>query len=555
MKTVDDVASGTIAKRQLGIAHALIATISVVVLMQVELVFSKSINWDEFFHFSEIHRHLQDRPMLWLQVPYVWLFSWVPSLSGDNITHIQIIRLLILPFELIAVAAIVAAARRFASFEAALVCGLLYITGGYVFLHAFALRSDMIGASLLAVALWIAMRRSPRALEILAIAVLGALAFVATIKSVLYAPAFLGIALARTSNRSHRWILLGVLASSLAAGALLLLVAPVMPDGIVTGTLRDIGLLGRDAAHRMFSAGLFPQPVWLREQILRAPLLAVVVILTVLFILYKRDRTAEERLLLLCLILPLCTIAVYRNAFPYHFVFILPPAVIATAPVIDSLLRRYRWILPGLMLFIAGILSLSEDRSVLPRQRIVLAGLHEIFPEPVTYIDDCGIVGDFPRAVNHYASGWGLVNYRRAGLPTYSMAMESEPVPLVLRDDGILGSLCFDFLHRRALLPEDDRAIRDNYIHHWGKAFVAGKRIAPGSEPQTFQIAVPGSYTIDGGPIVINNVPYDPGSIVELSRGAHTASGNRPVEVTLRWGNHLPLPEYSWPKGLLFTEF
>lgn len=555
MSSMGHVASITVAGRRLDSAYVLTAAIAIVVLMQLELVFSKSINWDEFFHFSSIHRHLQGRPVQWLQVPFVWLFSWVPSLPGDNITHIQLIRLLTLPFELVTIGAIVAAARRFAGVEAALLCGLLYVSGGYVFLHAFALRADMIAACLLTVALWIALCRPVRTLEVTAVIALLILAFVSTIKSVLYAPAFLGVAFARTEKPLHRWILVGVTAFVLAAGALLLWCAPQLPADGLSGLLRDVGMLGRNAAERMFSAGLFPQPEWFRGQLFRAPVLSVAVVLTFLFVVFKRDDTPRERALLLCLLLPLCTVAFYRNAFPYHFAFILPPAVIATAAVAGPLLQRFGPILPALLVAIPGLMSLAEDRRVIERQRLIQIGLNEIFPTPVTYIDDCGILGNFPRAVHHYTSGWALANYRRLGQPTYSMAMQSEPVPLVLRDESILGSVCFDFLHRRALLPEDDRAIRENYIQHWGKAFVAGKQIAPGNEDQIFEIAVPGTYTVEGGSIVIDGRTYQEGNVIELSRGTHMATGNRPTKVTLRWGNHLHRPEYPWPKGLLFSDF
>jgi hypothetical protein len=258
----------------------------------------------------------------------------------------------------------------------------------------------------------------------------------------------------------------------------------------------------------------------------------------------------------LSLLLPLCTVAVYRNAYPYHFVFILPPAVIAVAPAIGPLLRRCGMVPLGLLLLaMVALLSLSQDRRVLPRQRTIQAGLHEIFPAPVAYIDDCGMVGDFPRAINHFASGWALENYHRKGLPTYSMAMDAEPVPLLLADRGIASTVCFDILHRRVLLPKDERMIRENYVQHWGNAFVAGKRIAAGHQEQTFEIAIPGSYTVEGGHIVVDGKPYTSGSLIELSRGPHVVTGNRSTEVILRWGDHLRRPAYRWPAGAVLTEF
>jgi hypothetical protein len=536
-------------------AYALTAMIAIGVAMQVELVFSKSINWDEFFHFSEIHSHLLNRSAQWLQVPYVWLFSWMPSLPGDNITHIQIIRLLTLLFELATVALIAAAVMRIAGREEALFCGLLYVTGGYVFLHAFSVRGDMIAAALLMAALWIFMCRPLRGVETTACVVLVALAFVSTIKSVLYAPAFLGVALFRMKKPAHRWILVALTAAVIAAGALVLRLAPVLPSEGAGGLLRDIGMLGRDSVARMFSAGLFPQPEWLRRQVLMAPLLSAALVLAFVGIIASR-RTPVERILLLCLLLPFCTVAFYRNAFPYHYAFILPPAMIAVAPAVRSLLQRYGPLPLGLpLLAIAALLSVTQDRRVIDRQRTVVAGLHEIFPHPVTYIDDCGMLGDFPRAVDQFASGWALERYRQAGVPIYSRALEAEPVPLFLADSDILSDLQFDNRDRGLLMPEDELAIGNNYIRHWGEAFVAGKRFAAGEEPQEFQIVIPGTYTVEDGQIVIDGTPYSAGDLIQLSRGAHTASGSRATKVTLRWGDHLRRPAYAWPNGRLFTEF
>src|SRR3546814_15914199 len=75
--------------------------------------------------------------------------------------------------------------RRFADRETALLCGLIYATGGYVFLHAFALRADMIAAALLMTALWLILCRPLRGREIALILLLVGLAFVSTIKAVL----------------------------------------------------------------------------------------------------------------------------------------------------------------------------------------------------------------------------------------------------------------------------------------------------------------------------------------------------------------------------------
>lgn len=535
--------------------HFLYLAIALVLLLQVGLAFTKSINWDEFFHFSQIHQHLLDRPAPWLQAPFVALFFWVPSLPGDNIDHILFIRLLILPFELVAIAGIVAMASRLAGLETALLCGLIYATGGYVFLHGFALRSDMIAASLLMTALWIGLCRPLRRTEMTIAALLVGLAFLSTIKAVLYAPAFLGVALFRLEAARRRGVLVGAAILLLCTGLLLLALTPHLPAAGPAGVLRDIGELGRASVDRMFSGGLLRQGGWLVRQIAFAPLFSAAIFGAALYACWPgRDR--KERFLILLMLAPLASIAVYRNAFPYHYAFVLAPAAVAIAPVVDRLQRRFGVVaiaaLPiagGLLLFIA------EDRDVLARQRLIDAGVHQIFPVPVAYIDNSGMVGDFPRAVPHFASGWGLENYVRSGVPQYGQALHAEPVPMLLANNAILRSPFGDTPYRGPLHPQDAEILRTNYIPHWGRVFVAGRAIAPGTAPVTINVAVPGRYTIEGASVGIDGTIYHAGDVVTLRRGVHRVAGERPAKVTLRWGKHLPRPDFAWPSGPIYTQY
>ncbi|WP_338426082.1 hypothetical protein [Sphingopyxis kveilinensis] len=526
-----------------------------VVLLQIELVFSKSVNWDEFFHFSQIHQHLLGRPAPWLQAPFVALFWWVPSLPGDNIDHIQLIRLLTLSFEVAAVASIAAIVHRFSNRETAVLCGLLYATGGYVFLHAFALRADMIAAALLMVALWIGTCRPLRSIEIAAIILLIGLAFVSTIKTVLYLPAFLGVALYRLEGPGHRWAVAGAVMLSVLAGATLLWSAPYLPTDGFLGIVRDIGDLGRASIYRMFSGGIFPQGAWLVRQIAFAPLLSIAILGAALYACWP-GRDSMERILSLSFLAPLATVAIYRNAFPYHFAFILPPAVVASWPVVDWFRRRYGTITVALLpLAGALVLFVVEDRNILSRQRAIQTGIHMIFPVPVTYIDNSGMVGDFPRAVNHFASGWGLDIYFRSGEPIYKKAIEMESVPFLLANNVVLQQLFGDADNDAGFLPDDEKILRENYVRHWGAVFVAGKIIPAGDQTTGFEVAIPGVYTVEGGAIIVDGTHYPVGSLIELHRGLHKASGTRSTDVTLRWGDKLRRPNFAWPNGPILSAY
>ena len=254
---------------------------------------------------------------------------------------------------------------------------------------------------------------------------------------------------------------------------------------------------------------------------------------------------------------PLLGVAFYFNAYPYHYAFVMPPAVAASAPAIRILAQRYGHILLlCLLLANASVLSAAEDRSVLASQRTVLAGVHAIFPQPVTYIDESGMIGSFPRAVSYFASGWGLANYQTKGEPEYRHAADAEPIPLLLVNGGALAGV-FDG-HASAtggLLPADIQFLRENYIPHWGQLYVAGKQITASNRATDVEIVIPGHYTVEISPITIDGHRHAVGDMVSLARGIHVVAGPRQSDSVLRWGNHLPRPNFPWPQARLFTDF
>ena len=530
-------------------AIALIA-IGIVFLLQLELVFNKSINWDEYFHFSQIHQSLRGEHVPWLQTPHVWLFGWVPSLSGDPMAHIQLIRLMILPFELLTALVIFDSTRRIAGRETGMICVLAYLTGGYIFLHGFALRADMIATGLLMAALWIAMWRPVRLLELAAFGLLGGLAFVTTIKAVFYAPVFLGVVILRRKE-FRQFLAANRLPSMLALAAILLGIAALL----ASGGIDDIAALAASSWQRMFSAGLFPQANYLLEQFKFAIVLTAMAIAAP-FVIFKQDGKRVDRLALTLFLLPLLTVVFYRNAYPYFFPFIFAPAMIAIAAVVKLTLVRFGMVtLVAVLLANGVILSFGELRAAKDHQETVQQGIREIFPDPVHYIDDVAIMSDYPRTVPMFASGWALESYRRKGEPLYELAIRRQPTPLLLRQGEALEKLDPEAGDEIALLPPDVFALADNYLQHWGQVYVAGKRIAAGSGATEIEILIPGPYTVEGEALEIEGQIRAPGEVVRLAKGKHAIVAPAQGEALLRYGNHLPRPSNPWPDGLIFTYY
>ena len=129
--------------------------------------------------------------------------------------------------------------------------------------------------------------------------------------------------------------------------------------------------------------------------------------------------------------LSLLPIAFYRNAFPYYYVVMLAPASILVGwavAEISAIVRRQASVATTSSL--VAVLWLGTvfnglrylDRLAFDDQRLqreVIAGVHEIFPEPVSYIDRCGMVSSFRKA-NFFMSTWGLEAYREGKTASYS---------------------------------------------------------------------------------------------------------------------------------------
>jgi hypothetical protein len=503
-----------------------IIALGLVLCLQLVLAFTKSINWDEFYHFSQIHAAWRGEDLgSMLQRPFVPLFSWVPSLAGTNIDHIQLIRSLIMPFELLLIGAIVAATARFTDLKTAVLCGLSYASAGYAFTQGLALRADIISASLVMTALAIGLHRKLGPVTLASMAVLTALAFVATIKVVLYLPAFLALAVLRW-DELKRWIWLAPLGGVFGLAGFAL----AAPDLLAT-----LGSTLTGSFERMFGGGLFPQHMhWVRQ----SAMASVFTVLLIGFTVWLFKGRSEHKPVLALMALPALWPVIYFNSYPYFFAFILPPVAVALAPVIKIAAERYGALaLTAIFTLNAAALFAMEPRESRGNQAEVQNLVNQAFPAPVTYIDESGMIGNFPRAVSQFASGWALSAYLERGEPIYSRAIMTTPVPLVLANCLTLRNAFSDAPIGERLLPADEALLRANYIQHAGIVMVAGKRLAAGEALNEELVAVPGDYRIEGSAITVNGDEYQPGSIVSLERTTYNFSNSGSQDAILRWAN------------------
>lgn len=549
--------SAAAANRQ-PIDRWLIAAFVAVVLLQLEVLFNRPVNWDEYFHLTEAHMFQQGRLTETLQVLYARAFFWLAWLPVDAVDQIRVARLFMLGFELFTTWAIFAMACRFASRQAAMIAALAYLSGGYVFQHGMSFRADPMAAAFLMGTLYILLTRRLDWRNVLLAGFLTGLAFLTTIKIVLYAPAFAAMAWLRWQETENRPALIrqgiGFTFAAFAFSALFL--------GLTMLTLPPESAADINAAHQrlstsgtmMFDLGLFPRWPYALGAIAFAPLLGVIVLRTP-FDLRREVADRPVRIALLLLMAPLLSISFYSNSFPYFYAYILPPVMVAAAVGAGVMIQRF-----GLGLIAAAltanalILSLGTPREVLTAQKQVAAAVEQIFPQPVPYFDFPGMIPAFPKA-NFFMTNWGIRRYWNGNEHSFADVMADRAVPLLILNQEPLTRNQTDPEGAWELTPVDRAALRDSFIPHWGPIWVAGKQFSGPNQTQSFTIRTPGTYTLEGGAARINGVLHRAGSTLDLTRGEYRIERQTAQPTALRWGNHLPRPAAAFVGGPVMKDF
>ena len=541
--------------------------------LKLQLIFLQNINWDEFLYLAKIYSASRGELSSALQSVYIHAFGWLTLVSDNEVEQIIAARAVMFILQVATCALIMALAiRLYRSPAAALIAMLTYLSFSYNVIHGTSFRADPIAAFLLLFALWLLSRERGGLQEILWAALLTAIAGMVTIKSIFYAPT-LGLAVLYfrgtddMRKRSADLLLFSLI--TLITFALLYLL-----HRYSLGTARDFsatGMITSSYKKVIELDKLFPNWRYL-EPTIRPDLLAWMLMLSgatlaaIALLFGKRQRLHAG---LLGLGLPLLSLVFYRNTFPYYYCFVLAaPAVLAAGPVamLEKRLahgEEHVFKAIAVILFIvlgANFISYYQqndsDRTV--QQRLVVDTIHRMFPHPIPYIDRSTMIPSF-RKVGFFMSTWGIDNYRDAGQPIMrNLLIREHPLFLL----ATIRTLELDRPYpnnNRALLAEDFKVLQDNFIHHWGVIWVAGKQIefpAPGIA-HAFEILIPGTYTVESpDAISIDGREYSRGSAVVLSPGNHTAlSRHANSSLVLRWGQGLYRPAERTFANPIFTGF
>lgn len=556
---------------------ALGVTVALALATHLQLVFNRNVNWDEFFYLHWVHRQLEGTLSAQLQTFHVHFFGWLPLVSQNEVDQIVAARLAIFLLVLGSSAFTYLIARHFLDRIGSLFALLCYLSFSYVIENGTSFRADPIAVFLFlaSVQLLLMERRSwlPPALAGLAIAC----AAMVTIKAAFYLPVLGALLLAPLlCGEDRAWAIRKGLCFALAAGGGLAALY-LLHDASLTAANLDtaVGIAGQSAEKVIELDNLFPRWRYLVVSIVKSPIAWLSLVSGAALLLRRalneRRRPAPQWLYPLIFLLPLGTLLIYRNSFPYYYAFILSPAVVVGGFAFEWILaqadkRRALVSLAWAIVLVASYDTAKsyrwsqEDRTAGQRELVGL--VHELFPDPVAYIDRTTMIASF-RKVGFFMSSWGMENYLNAGVPIFRDIVARERPPFLiasiasldpavdkeaLRADGYL-----------SLFDEDNRLLADNYVQHWGRLYVAGKtlRFPTENAKLAFEILIPGRYTLEAeGVIEIDGQSFQPHETLELAAGWHDSralagSGT----AVLRWGDRLPRPAAPPSPGPLYDGF
>ncbi|NCC23222.1 MAG: hypothetical protein EOM26_12315 [Alphaproteobacteria bacterium] len=570
----------------------LILSLALAFAARVFIVFYYELNWDEFSFLNFVYEHSRGdlRPVL--QTIQVHAFKWLSLVSQNEVDQIVAARLIMLVFQIVTGVLVFRIARQFAGVNAALFAALAYFSFSYVIWQGTSFRYDGIAACFLSAAIFLLIRRPDSLVGTLTAAVLVGFSGLLTMKSVFFVPTLGLILLANlfTPGTARRRFALS-LVFGLTAGATVLLFYHLHAGTFPPSAVEESSRVLTGSTQKSISLNpLFPGRGYLLVALYSNFAYWIFVFAGIAIAVRKLAAGAEraEGLTLVALALPLLSLAVYRNTFPYYYVFLLPTVSVLGALAWQTFEKRG----PGSREFLLGgacvILTVNivahgfarPLHKPLTSQRELLAVIHKTFPEPVPYIDRCGMVSSFPWA-GFFMSVWGLENYRYVAAPDPE-SRTGEAIPEMLgparpfaeiveteRPKFIVANIAQldiaqvvyppdDAATRLPLYERDVQALTENYLPWWGSLYLAGKELAlSGDAPAAFTIIVEGPYTLVARhPVQIDGSTLNPGDSVELAPGRHVVEGSGTREtIKLFWGNRSTPPKTEPPDRPMFNFF
>ncbi len=520
------------------------------------LIWRININWDEFNFLSHVHEAARGDLRLVLQGFHTQLFQWLTWLEGNEVEQIVVARFVMLGLLALTAVLLWRLAANWVPGKIAVVAPLCYLSMWPVIKHGASFRYDSLLAPLLVLALLLAARGAHRRREAIAAGVVVGVAVAISIKALLFVPV-VALVMLLNGMPGRAWSVRSAAAALAHFTVVFLLTAALLLFLHQLSLAPDAGPAGEHAAVA-FKTMILDIPFFPRRadffQIVSEDSIAWILLMMGGFLALASPRYWRVAVCGLSLM----PVLFYRNAWPYFYVVMLAPASVLAALMVESLRRQLS--LRGrergaeaLVLVICVALSakaaihvfdLRHDDQV--GQRMVIDAVHQVFPEPVAYIDHSGMIGSFRKA-NFFMSTWGVANYLKGGKSFMREAIARYRPPLLLVNGAVLNPLAPMFAQLRA---EDRRLIESHYLPYWGPIRVAGAEVTlTGGDNAKVALPFPGRYRLETGlRVTVDGLSRGNGDILDLPVEhcivAMDAMSNQQVNHTIRlvWADALPAP-------------
>jgi hypothetical protein len=559
------------------IEFGLITFIVVAFCLKFRLIFQISINQDEFGYLSRVYSYTQGNLTGQFQTFHVHFFKWISYFSKNEVTQIIVARLVMYLFFFGTCLVTYLIGRQFINRPGALFAVLCFVSFSYVVVNGASFRSDTISVFLCLFSTYFVISKAQSKILMIIAGIALALSLMVTIKSVFHLLTIGIIFLYLLVTTQNRWnVVKQITRFGVALMVGFFLFYQFHISKLVPTSFHDPRqFLGNTSSKVIILNKLFPKWRFLELSICQNSTIWILILLGIILVIWflfheKKEEKTYNRLILFAFLVPVFSLIFYRNAFPYYYVFILSPAIIFCGIVFHNIIEAFRKagpifspvILAALTLivffnFVFYYLVFSSNRNF--EQKRLLKAVHEIFPEPVSYIDGCSMVSSFPM-VGFFMSSWGMENYLKTNKPIMRDILIKHHPLFVLAN---VPHLNLSLPRTKAvsdtnysLLEEDWNVLKLNFLHHWGPIYVAGKQFEFSSvtDFQRFEILIPGKYTFEGEiGVSVDGIFYRPGDIINLNKGEHTITAiSNSGKALLRWGKHLYIPPSEPPLTPIF---
>lgn len=549
------------------------AMILTAIVLKAQILPRWPIHQDEFHYLSMIHAYERGEPILTFTTSHVHLFGWLSALTENEVTQVIAGRAVMYLFFLGTCFYLFRLARHFLGVRGALFCVLCYFSFLFTIANGASFRSDTPATFFFMFALYHFIVREDSLSSNLLAGLAMAVSLLFTIKSAIYLPVFAGwffsrLMISKRRTKSLRRMSCFLMALILSMMAIYKLHGSTLPHSAANS---NTSFLSSTFSTFITFGQIFPARTWIIQTLIIDSIIWSLLlggfICYLIDLLKHRYTRRDTAAYLFVFFIPLLSLLVYINAYPYFFVFLVPTATLFCGYGFERLVSIFKLtkrksvpILSGTL----GILVLANFIVHFPRymrsaeltalQRNLLSTIHTMFPEPVPYVDKCSMVSSYPK-VGIFMSVAGMRNYLQRGEPIMDGLLANKKPLFLLANHFFLDLNSKEpprSTHGQALLEADWKALRSYFIHHWGPVWVVGKQFSLGPEIplQHFEIRVPGLYTVEtDADILIDGTLSRHGNVVSLEEGVHAieVKGTK-ATIKLRWGDHLYRPdnELEW---------